>query len=349
MQSSIEEGGFDELDIQQIVIPGLHLDSSKSTITVQIEIFRKISRFLNLQSKNQLTFFPTLQQSGAIPLGLTGKNYPAPWAGIIMAPAAHLSSINVQSHHKQLEIFLQGVAYKRMVKQNHCVSLASLDPFFVRWIENEKVIYCPDPVELYDDYSTIGREFKQINQSEEITIVVVGTIDRRKQVARLAEIINSIDGNKYHLIVAGSVRPNALKEVNSETVLKMIEAGKATTILRRLSDEELDYLFYISDIVWSGNTRTYGSSGTIVRGALHSKPVISMDGSMMGNWLEEKDGGPVLNMKNNDAVREELIRLQQPEYRYNLGSKNNEIFRDNLPSNFAKTALEPLLKSDLPG
>lgn len=354
LQETIDSGSFDSLSIPLTpLIPVGTAHSEKSVfdwllhklpgkkLSSQILLYRSIKNCLKSLEPNRGVVFPTLQAAGGIPLGIIGKGYPHPWTGVVMAPAAHLRDYAISSAHHSIEILLQKFAYRRMIKHSNCLRISSFDSLFADWIDSHKVVASPDPVELFTDYDSITPELTNINISNDILIVVVGTIDKRKNIAKLANALTSLPHNRYHLLIAGSLKDK--QEIQSPAIKSLIEKNKATVITRRLGDRELDYCFHRADVVWSGNLRTYGSSGAVVRGGAHEKPVITMSGSVMGHVLKSAGGGPIINMSSEADITQILLTLEDPDSRKKYGLANKSLFSDNHWQDYAKTVLEPLV------
>ena len=310
-------------------------------LSYQIATYQSINKFLKTVTPRKGVIFPTLQSAGGIPLGIAGKGYPWAWSGVVMAPAAHLREYSIESLHSSLEITLQKIAYKRMIKHSNCLRISSFDYLFVEWIKNTKVVQSPDPVEVFSRYDTVGKDLLRIKQEKKPIIGVIGTIDKRKNIGILASVINAMQGCPFHLLIAGNVKDS--DEISSSAIRHLVANNLATIISRRLSDEELDFSFYHSDVIWSGNLRTYGSSGAVVRGSAHSKPVITMAGSVMGNVLAKNNGGPVINMGSESSIHDTLSELLNGASRQRLGMANSRVFPNNDWQEYAKTVFEPFI------
>ena len=113
----------------------------------QLVVFRQISSYLKTaRNRTQWAIFPTLQASGLIPAGLNRNGFPIPWVGIVMAPGAHLREHSIKTHHSAIELRVQRKSYRGIVKQTNCIKIGSFDPLFAEWMNDSKVVYCPDPV-----------------------------------------------------------------------------------------------------------------------------------------------------------------------------------------------------------
>ena len=346
LQSTIDSGAFSSFNVPLIpVAPKFGFASTKTgtiwNLLNQIRIYFSIRKVLARQHPHCGIIFPTLQATGGVVVGLVPVGYQRPWSGVLMAPAPHLRDYSISSLHSNLEIKLQKVAYTAMTRQKNCLSIASFDPLFADWMKNDKVCYCPDPVELHTNYNSIGDEFRSVNKNDRLLIIVAGTLDKRKQVQRLAKILCEAELGTYHLLIAGKVKEP--KEVSGSYIDELRSQKRVTIIDRRLTDVEIDYCFHFADVVWSGNTRTYGSSGAIVRACVHKKPVVTMAGSVMAQILIRKDGGPVVNMSEDNDIEKALIELECSNKRRELGLMNFETFSENTPEKYAKTVFSPWL------
>ena len=349
LQKTLEQGGFSDFGVPIVAIPesGLKRLSRMllpGSLKEQVDTYVRVKTFLSsFTDENTYVVFPTLQACGALPLGLALRGYCRPWVGLLMSPAPHLKKLGITTHHSRIELLVQYVAYRRLTKQNNCKRLACFDPYFVEWSNNEKTVYCPDPVEIASDYASVGSDVFELASVRQPILAVVGTIDKRKKIAELARVVNELPGKPIHLVVAGKLKSEAESDIQCQAMRELIDAGNVTTILRWLSDTEKDYVFHTSSIVWSGNIRNYGSSGAIVQAGMHSKPVIAMAGSMMGNWLRSCGGGPSIDMTDRSQLEQELKLLLNEEYRKRLGAKNNEVFSKNHRDVFSDILLEPFL------
>ena len=346
LQSTIDSQSFCEFEVplEPLVLPD-YLSwiprIGTSSFVNQLRVYFGVRRFLSSVNPKRGIVFPTLQATGAIPLGLFGSGYCHSWSGVLMAPAAHLRNYSIDSHHSKLELAIQKFAYMRMIRDNKCMRLSSFDVLFSDWMGSSKVVSCPDPVELKSNYELIGKEFLDLEITNKVLVVVAGTIDKRKKIPRLARAILSLDSESFHLLVVGSVKD--LNQIESEEFKKLLITNKATVITRRLSDTEIDFSFSIADVLWSGNDRTYGSSGAVVRGGAHGKPVITMYGSVMSEMMRAAGGGPIIDMTSETEITAVLKMLESEDVRKKYGESNKSIFGDNTTQKYAATVLAPLL------
>lgn len=347
LPNTIASGSFDHLNVPQISLDVKHRfgflpNNIVYGLIAQIEIYISVRKHLATVQPKLGVIFPTLQATGALPLGFAQKGFPCNWSGVVMAPAAHLRSFSIDSPHRKIELFMQKIAYRRIARQSRCLRVASFDHLFVSWMNSKKIVNSPDPVVLYSKYLSLGPEFKRFDFQSKAVIAVVGTIDKRKQIQLLSSVLNSMPKNSYHLLIAGKVKNK--EQLEGKDVEELAKAGQLTIVPRRLSDEEVDYCFHIADVVWSGNTRTYGSSGAVVRGGAHAKPVITMHGSVMGSMLEAVEGGPVVDMSSEKDVMNSLMHLVSEQERQLYGKRNYEVFKDNSADRYAEIVFAPLLE-----
>ena len=111
----------------------------------------------------------------------------------------------------------------------------------------------------------------------------------------------------------------------------------------------MDFLFQRADIVWSGNLRTYGSSGAVVRAGMHGKPVVTMHKSVLGNWMQSVNGGPVVDLTSPSELLKVFKRLvSDADFRDSLGRQNFQLFGENTEQKYCEILLGPLKLSDAP-
>lgn len=357
-QQSIDQGGFDHLDLETscfdqnsqnpaVAMP-FYARCFPSALRDQVRIFRQISGHLNLiQNTTRCVIFPTLQAAGLIPAGLSQKGFPVPWVGVVMAPGPHLRAHGIDTHHSALELWVQRRSYRGLVKQPNCLGIGSFDPLFVQWINQPNVTYCPDPVSIVCSAQVDGL----IADTDKPVILIAGSIDERKKVCELAEILEQVSrDHPLHLMIAGKptdkIRP---KLENSPAIVALQRTNSVDLILRRLSDSEMDFLFQRADIVWSGNLRTYGSSGAVVRAGMHGKPVVTMHKSVLGNWMQSVNGGPVVDLTSPSELLKVFKRLvSDADFRDSLGRQNFQLFGENTEQKYCEILLGPLKLSDAP-
>ena len=348
-RDTIAGGGFDHLgletnsfDREDYALP-IYARMLPAVFRKQVSAFQQISSCLKQQryAKTDYAIFPTLQASGLLPAGLSKSGFPVPWVGVVMAPGAHLRHHGIDTHHSATELWIQRKAYRGLAKQSNCMGISSFDPLFADWMNDPKVVYCPDPVRIADSSDTQNL----VSSTDRPVILVAGSIDRRKKICELVDVLARVNRTQpLHLVIAGKpsdeMRP---KLENSSALNELKESKSVDLILRRLSDSEMDALFQRADIVWSGNLRAYGSSGAVVRAGMHRKPVVTMQNSVLGNWMKSVDGGPVADLSSPDALASIFEKLVSDRVlRENLGSQNYSLFSDNTDSKYCEVLLRPL-------
>lgn len=342
------ERSFDHLDLQissfenGTIKQPFYARLLPQALRLQIELFQKISNYLeNRVSEIGCAIFPTLQGSGLIPAGLSANGFPVPWVGVVMAPGAHLRDHGIETHHSAMELRIQRRAYRRLVKQANCVQVGSFDPLFADWMNEPNVVYCPDPVNI----TCSDNVHDLVSHTGKPMVLIAGSIDKRKKACELADVLASINRSApLHLVIAGKPNDDIRTKLESSPALKELQQSNSLDlILRRTSDAEMDYLFKRADIVWSGNTRAYGSSGAIVRAGMHGKPVVTMNKSVMGNWMESVSGGPAVDLNSNLELTKVFRKLvSDRELRETIGRKNYELFKENTEQKYCEVLLGPL-------
>lgn len=308
----------------------------------QVRVFQQISAHLkSIQETTRNAIFPTLQASGLLPAGLSQAGFPVPWVGIVMAPGAHLRAHGIKTHHSALELFIQSRAYRGLVRQKNCLGIGSFDPLFADWINEPNVVYCPDPVRI----ASSDAVDELVTDTDRPVILIAGSIDKRKKVCELAEVLEQVSrDHPLHLVIAGKPNDEIRSDLEKSPAIKTLQkTNSIDLILRRLSDSEIDYLFQRADIVWSGNLRAYGSSGAVVRAGMHGKPVVTMHNSVLGNWMQSVNGGPVADLTSPNELRKIFKKLvSDTAFRDSLGHQNYQLFGENTEQKYCEVLLGPL-------
>ena len=343
---SRDAGGFDQLNVSiscfdegpEKSLP-FHLRFLPKHLRWQFTVFRQISRHLKtIGNKTKCAIFPTLQASGLLPAGMDHEGFPVPWVGIVMAPGPHLRSYKIKTHHSAVELWVQRKAYRGLTKQSNCLCIGSFDPLFVEWMDDRKVVYCPDPVRI----ASTDEDHSLVSETTKPVILVAGSIDKRKRVCELAELLAEVNRvTPLHLVIAGNPNEEIRAQLKDSSAVKSLQqTNSIDLILRRLSDCEMDHLFQRADIVWSGNLRAYGSSGAVVRAGMHGKPVVTMRNSVLGNWMDSVGGGPVADLSSPTELQEIFKRLAgETAYRESLGRQNFQLFGKNTEQRYCEVLL----------
>lgn len=347
-QAVVDRAGFSGIDAEFVVVPGLDLtaktDSTAAAIRQQLDIFKRVSRALSRGNPDTVAVFPTLQQTGLIPAGLSRSGFPVPWVGVVMAPAPHLDVYAIKTHHSKFEKKIQAVAYHRLKNFSKCIKINSFDPLFANWMADSKVQYCPDPALAPISSSDPPQALGFVERIQHPKLLVCGTLDKRKRIEFLAKILMQIEEcTPFHLILAGKTHENIKEQLSSESVEALRRQGRLSLINRRLDDVELSYLLGSAEVVWSGNFRRYGSSGTVVSAGVHGKPVLTTSGSVIGSMCSEHGGGPVIDLNSEEEVVRELTKLTSKRYREQLGVANKALFSNNTVENYTRTILDPII------
>lgn len=294
-----------------------------------------------VRGKTRCAIFPTLQASGLVPAGLDTVGYPVPWVGIVMAPKPHLKACGIATNLSSFGLWIQRQAYRRLVKQSNCIRIGSFDPLFAQWINHPKIVYCPDPVNIV----STSKSNSLVSDTVKPVVLVAGSIDQRKKVCQLAEVLEQVSqSTPLHLVIAGKPCDSMESRLaGSSAIAALKQTNSVDLILRRLTDAEVDQLFQRADIIWSGNLRAHGSSGAVVRAGMHSKPVVTMQNSILGNWMESAGGGPVVDMNSASDLREIFGKLTGSlEFRQSLGHKNFQLFGQNTEEKYCDLLLSPV-------
>jgi len=345
---TLASGGFADLgleadcfDNEDFSLP-LYARFLPAAFRNQVKVFQQISAYLDKhRNETSCAIFPTLQASGLLPAGLSKAGFPLPWVGIVMAPGAHLREHGIKTHHSSMELWIQQRSYRRLAKQKNCVRIGSFDPLFAEWIKQPTVVYCPDPVRI----APSDNVDELVGKTDKPVVLIAGSIDKRKKVCELAQVLAEVNRTApLRLVIAGKPNDQIRSKLDSSPALQELrQSDSLDLILRRLSDSEMDYLFQRADIVWSGNLRAYGSSGAVVRAGMHGKPVVTMQNSVLGNWMDSVDGGPVADLGSPTALKAIFQKLVADKaFRETTGRKNYDLFSDNTEQKYCEVLLGPL-------
>ena len=130
---------------------------------------------------------------------LTQKALPCPVSGILFRPT--LVNYPAHSLKERLNTFRKNLTLKLFVKSKKLDSLFNLDPFATEYIkqnwETNKVIFLPDPVQVYPSAKSIEEIKEQLGIEENRKVFLIfGFLDCRKGISEVMEAVGKIAKEK---------------------------------------------------------------------------------------------------------------------------------------------------------
>jgi glycosyltransferase involved in cell wall biosynthesis len=261
----------------------------------------------------------------------------APWGAVSFGFRFHFGKSGIKAPFRRIDA-LQLLCFRRLLKAPSLAAVFALDPYIVRWANNPKVTYTPDPSSLPP--SRDRRECRQsLGLPEDVPILLVyGAIDRRKCLDLLLPAVAAIDRKHNVTLVIAGIQDQRLRNtlLQEPAAAQLRRESRLFEFNRFLTPGEEQSLFASADIVWTYYADTYGSSGVLVKAGQYAKPAIANDAGLVGKIVSDERCGLVVSRPEPDAVARAIVELvTQPATATEMGNRAFARFSGNTPEAFA--------------
>lgn len=274
---------------------------------------------------------------------LTQPAPPCPISGILFRPT--LVNYPATSLKEKLNYWRKNITLKYFVQNKNLDSLFNLDPFATNYIQKnwktEKVIFLPDPVQVYPTTKTKLEVKLNLGIEESKTVFLLfGFLDSRKGISDMMEAIGNLSREKSKngcLLIVGPWEENERKLFN----IQLPEIQKLTDFQivvkdSFVKDEEIQQYFKVADYALALYHKHFGMSAIMVRAAAAQKPLIASNFGLLGKIVEENELG--ITVEND--LKEKLEMLLENEISIGNKEKMKAFAELNQAENYAKVILE---------
>jgi|GEM_PF-3573674 hypothetical protein len=221
--------------------------------------------------------------------GFIEKCMPVKWSGIFFHP----------HNYKQNEFAL-------FFESKYNDSICLLDETYQLPYEVKNKFLLPDVTDEQnsDKLSSLAEVvLKEANGRKIISLL--GSLEKRKGIMQLLDVIQLMDQKKYFFLIAGKLHGAFGEEETSR--LKSIQSNSENChiILDGIADEnDFNSLIKITDIIYLVYLNFFHSSNLLTKASLFSKPILAQKGYCIGNRVDEFSTGitisdiSVANIKN---------------------------------------------------
>jgi glycosyltransferase involved in cell wall biosynthesis len=215
-------------------------------------------------------------------------------------------------------------------------SVCEVPPQWYSPREKSKLRYLPDPAEcaIMDP----AREFRAALgvSSEDVAILVFGSIDERKGVdALLAAVSGNDDLGKYVVILAGRQSADLRRQLSSRDCAALLAQKRIIVLDRYVSDTELGSLLAASDVVWVGYRNHAYMSGVLVLAGKAGLPIIGSAGGEIGRLITKHGLGVAARIHRPTEVASAMRALLDAAKRNEMGRRSKMAFEGHTVENFA--------------
>jgi glycosyltransferase involved in cell wall biosynthesis len=251
----------------------------------------------------------------------------------------------ISSYFSKLNYWRKNITLKYFVQNKNLDSLFNLDPFATNYIQKnwktEKVIFLPDPVQVYPTTKTKLEVKLNLGIEESKTVFLLfGFLDSRKGISDMMEAIGNLSREKSKngcLLIVGPWEENERKLFN----IQLPEIQKLTDFQivvkdSFVKDEEIQQYFKVADYALALYHKHFGMSAIMVRAAAAQKPLIASNFGLLGKIVEENELG--ITVEND--LKEKLEMLLENEISIGNKEKMKAFAELNQAENYAKVILE---------
>jgi glycosyltransferase involved in cell wall biosynthesis len=244
---------------------------------------------------------------------------PCSFSGIYFLPSLHYFTFKnyTPSFGLTLKSIRDRLFLWRLSNHPNFHTLLSLDSYAVKFIGRHfpklNTVHLPDPIYL-EEKSNDKKPFEFKNgqdiENHRKVFLMFGNLDERKGIFQVLESLSKLDRSLHEricLIFAGKMDAKILKDFQ-ENVHRIIDDSQVQIIsqLRFLSEEEVESLFEISDIVLAPYQNHVGMSGILLLAAVHQKAVISQNFGLMGELVRRFKLGMTVDSLNLESISQAI-------------------------------------------
>lgn len=199
--------------------------------------------------------------------------------------------------------------------------------------------YLPDPIFSHSKNPVQPFEANYVNESYKY--LIFGFMDERKNITNILKAYDQAHFDvDTQLIIAGPATKEYLNYLESLiTALKSIDKKRKKISIRVgfVSDEEMEYLFSITDVCLLIYKNFFGSSGLIGRAAFHKVKVIGSNVGLLSEMVTQNNLGITSDPNDVDNIAYALKSIQ--EFKVN-GACFERFYQKNSPEFYLRTLLE---------
>jgi len=252
-----------------------------------------------------------------------------PWASVVMRPAFHYASMGIVAPRPSFA-WVRRLAFQKYLRIRSLAACFTVDePLFEflrsRRVAAQKIQYLADPIDLNSAGPTQSRTFG-IGLGQ-ITVLVYGTLNRRKGVGCLLDAMTALARTDVHILCVGKQDADFSDALNSPVARRLSSTGRLHVQAGWADAQTEAAAFEVADIVWLGYRGHFQSSGVLVQAGRAGLPVIGCREGIIGWTVERHRCGKVVDVENPAAVAAAVDELAgSGELRTVLGENGRSAF-----------------------
>jgi hypothetical protein len=326
--------------------PKRHFLYKKHTFYQLALLFRAKAILKKQERKNRITidfvFFPWLDDIGSPirkPFHLLFKHFfPYRWGGLLFQYSQAFHAFNNSS------------ATFELLRLPSCTYIATLEEQCIPLLRNK---FKEKTIVQYPDFASVAKT----NNCEDTTITsikthagcrtkicMLGTIDRRKGMMTLLDVINDMDKKKYYFIIAGKLYKNTFKKDEILRIQHFFNhpPENVRVIEGYVSDGLFDGLLQTCNIIYAVYWCFPYSSNLLTKAAIFKKPIIVSEKFLMGKRVAQYNIGKVVAEKDKSACIDAIEALTQTD---NIAISNFIQYEKDHSISKLKTILHDFIKN----
>ncbi|NJL35717.1 MAG: glycosyltransferase [Leptolyngbyaceae cyanobacterium RM2_2_4] len=314
------------------------------------KLFRKYADLLK-PDECLFMYFDTFQ----LPTRFLGRNLPCPISGLYFRVRFHYGDFQpgAFSWKERFQQWLERNHIFGVVKHPQLKTLFCLDPFAVKYFDRvkkaSKVVYLPDPVQLYTESElnpkTLGTELG-VDPDRQI-FLLFGVLDGRKGLHEILDAVLLLPtelSQKLCLLLVGPIRFDH-KVRTKEQIQAITESTPAQVVVcdQFIPDRHVQSYFQISDVVLATYQRHLGTSSILIRAAAAGKPSLSTDYGLMGEWTRRHQLGITVDSAKPAEVAKGMAQfLRESPQTFCDRDKMQSFAADNSAEHYASVIFQNL-------
>ncbi|KYC41559.1 glycosyl transferase family 1 [Scytonema hofmannii PCC 7110] len=309
------------------------------------KLCRKYAKALNA-THCLLMYFDTLQ----IPIAFGGKS-PCSFSAIYFRPTFHYDDFE---HYKptwkdRLQQSYEKFLLSLVLRHRQLKTLLCLDPFVLKHLNQfntaANMVYLPDPVEIYNNTSTMPPEKLRHSlgvEADRKVLLLFGGLNQRKGLHQLLEAVSLLPSNvcqKLCLLLVGPIDSGIESQVRAKIAhLSQSLPVQIITCNQFVVDRDIQTYFQLADVILAPYQRHVGMSAILVRAAAAQKPVLSSDYGLMGEITRRHQLGLTVDSTVPNEIARGLTEflLETPE-KFCDRNKMKLLAEQNTVEQFAST------------
>lgn len=178
----------------------------------------------------------------------------------------------------------------------------------------------PDPLPLYLEKYTVELVSGEQGDSGQLKLLFIGSINRRKGLMETLDAIRHLPSDvkqKIQLRIVGRFSDSSLRDEAVVQIQQLIEAGYLIELSEGwVTDEQFVAEMKACDVILAPYVGFHGSSGVIGHAAYFRKPLLATCEGLVGEIVQERRIGKVVQTRNPDLYAQEILKLMDEPWQF---------------------------------